>query len=202
MINYSSVEEHQIPMLILITGMPGSGKTTLGKQLAEYLCMPYIDYDTVCQPFLAELWRQGDEPRAYSQFCIDWRDASYGAFWDTVMENLKLCVSVIASAPLSRERGIQKYFFSLKEKTDSSFNVLNLHMHPDQEIIRRNLIRRGNERDIEKLNDWDRFYHEQREIPHQWDVDKVITVETTDYKDLIKDVRESVSKYAKDCSGN
>jgi len=36
-------------MKIYLIGMPGSGKSTLGKQLAERLSLPFVDLDTVIE---------------------------------------------------------------------------------------------------------------------------------------------------------
>lgn len=50
---------------IVVIGMPGSGKTTIGKILAEELSMPFIDMDeyieqTTCKS-IAELFEQGED---------------------------------------------------------------------------------------------------------------------------------------------
>jgi predicted kinase len=164
------------PRLILITGIAGAGKSTLGETLAAKLQLTYVDYDTVCQPFLRRLWDRSDHGVSYAQFCLDWREASYGAFWGVVCENLSLGNSVIASAPLSAERGRSTFFSSMKKDINRDFSVLNLHLVPDEQVIRHNLITRGQKRDQEKLVDWDRFYRGQLEIPLTWDADEIIPI--------------------------
>ena len=36
-------------MKILLIGLPGSGKSTLGKKLARQLCLPFLDLDTIIE---------------------------------------------------------------------------------------------------------------------------------------------------------
>ena len=44
-----------VQRLIVTTGISGSGKSTLSRQLARIFSIPYLDYDTLTEPFLHRL---------------------------------------------------------------------------------------------------------------------------------------------------
>ena len=53
-------------MKILLIGLPGSGKSTLGKKLARQLCLPFLDLDTIIeqtakQPIRTIFAQQGED---------------------------------------------------------------------------------------------------------------------------------------------
>ncbi len=163
-------------VIILITGIPGSGKSSLGRRISSSFKLPYIDYDTVCQPFLTEIWHRQPNKVPYAQFCLDWRDASYGTFWNPVLENIALGNNVVASAPLSKDRADPRFFQNLKKQTANGFTVLNIHLDADKEYLKQRLIERGESRDLEKIQKWDEFHNLHQRIPLKWDADRIISI--------------------------
>ena len=166
-------------VLILVTGIPGVGKSTLGRQIASAFNIMYIDYDTVCQPFLTEIWQRQESPDTYAQFCLDWREASYGTFWNPLLENFSLGRHAVASAPLSKERANPTFFTEFRERTASRFSVFNIHLEASKEYLMERLIERGEQRDLEKIDNWDHFYTSQQRIPLVWDADRITRITMT-----------------------
>ena len=163
-------------VLVLVTGIPGAGKSSLGRQIAAAFKIPYIDYDTVCQSFLTDIWQRQESPGTYAQFCLDWREASYGTFWNPLLENLSLGNHAVASAPLSKERANPTFFHEFRQRTTTRFSVLNIHLDVGKENLRQRLIERGEQRDLEKIENWDDFHTSQQRIPLVWDADRIIRI--------------------------
>jgi shikimate kinase len=166
-------------VLILVTGIPGVGKSTLGRHIASAYKILYIDYDTVCQPFLTEIRQRQQSPDTYAQFCLDWRQASYGTFWNPLLDNLSLGNHAVASAPLSKERAKPTFFQEFRERTASRFSVLNIHLDASKEYLMQRLIERGEQRDLEKIKKWDEFHDLYRQIPLAWDADRIVRITLT-----------------------
>lgn len=166
--------------LVLITGVTGSGKTTLGKRLAQSLTMPYVDYDTLTEVFLQRIRKECDPELEYRSFLKKWRGETYQVFWDTIAENLAIGVSVIATAPCSNERKDSTFFSTFKEaRSLQQTNILNIHLVPTRDRLRQLLEKRGLNRDTYHLERFDVVINGQEENP-QWDVDSLSVIHYTD----------------------
>jgi predicted kinase len=163
-------------VLILVTGIPGVGKSSLGRKIASSFNILYVDYDTVCQPFLTDIWQRQEIKGSYAQFCLDWRDASYGTFWNPLLENLSLGNHAVASAPLSKERANPTFFSEFRQRTATRFSVLNIHLDASKEYLKQRLIERGEERDLEKIAKWNDFHASHQRIPLVWDADRIFRI--------------------------
>ncbi|MDY0303488.1 MAG: AAA family ATPase [Sphaerochaeta sp.] len=167
--------------LILTTGISGSGKSTLSRQLARIFSLPYLDYDTLTEPFLHRLHAQYDQDLAYSQFCSKWRDESYAVFWNTIAETLHSGVSVIASAPCSQE--LRDELFISRYKTQHilwEVEVINIHLMPTVERLKEQIIGRNLGRDQFHQTNWDTFKAGLQTSHPLWDCDKVKEIEYAD----------------------
>jgi|GEM_PF-605107 len=158
----------QKPLLIVVTGPPGSGKSTCGEFLAKKYSLAYIDYDTVVQNFMESLFEKYYAKTSYKQFCLEWRDNCYCSLWDLVMQNIKLGNTIITSAPLTLEKSNPEFFKQLKESYRTDFDVLTITFYVPKHILKQRLIKRNEKRDKEKLKEWDKYYESQN-INVFWD---------------------------------
>jgi len=86
------------PTLVLVTGAPGSGKTTLSKTLAETLRLPWLSRDRFRTGLFFALGGWSDEPEA-----VPSREESIEVFFEAVETLLARRVSVVADYVLLRE---------------------------------------------------------------------------------------------------
>jgi len=179
------------PVFTVITGLPGSGKTVLADKLAEELRLPYIDYDTVCQPFLRGIAEKNPDGRSYADFCAFWRGESYGTILGLALHNLGLGISVILSAPLTREKRDKGFFRSLKERSGVDFFSLTIDLQPDEAVVKENMEKRASDRDIEKLRGWDSYYAGQDRSRPLWDADRILIPDYRNGRPIIEQVLEA-----------
>lgn len=159
--------------LILISGLPGSGKSTLGRWISKYYKIPYIDYDTVIQPFMTEIYGQFYQGQAYDEFCAIWRNCCYRTFWDIVAEQLHAGISVAASAPLSAEAGQADFFQRMKRNYELEAEVLSIVLEVPEKTLYERISERREPRDEQKLKDWERYFSKQLRLI-RWDPDDQI----------------------------
>ncbi len=86
------------PTLVLVTGAPGSGKTTLSRSLAETLRLPWLSRDRLRTGLFFALGGWSEEPEA-----VPSRKESIDVFLEAVELLLARRVSVVADYVLLRE---------------------------------------------------------------------------------------------------
>jgi predicted kinase len=74
--------------VIVITGLPGTGKTTLARHLAKRYCIPLITKDTIKEPLLDVLESDGARSRVLS-------DVAFAVMFATAKEILAAGVDLI-----------------------------------------------------------------------------------------------------------
>lgn len=168
-------------LLIIVTGLAGSGKSTLCKQIAEAKSLPYLDYDTLTEPFLQKIHNEVTPELSYSAFCASWRAESYAVFWNTVAENLRLKINIVASAPCTQEmRNTQ--FFSLYKRKHNLMNIqiINIHLVPSEARLHALVQSRALNRDAFHLEHWKEFYKTQDIQDPVWDCDIPVPIHFSD----------------------
>jgi len=181
------------PLLIVVTGLPGSGKSTYGRFLAKKFSFAYFDYDTVIHNFMEPLFEKYYSNLSYKECSREWRDSCYGSLWDLSMENIKLGNSVIASAPLSLEKSNEHFFKQLKTTYHVEFNVLSVSFNVPKHILKERISNRNEERDREKLDDWDNYYEGQN-AAITWDADLNIIL-NYGKKDTTDEIEQFIARH-------
>jgi len=82
-----------MPLLLLLKGQPGSGKSTLGRHLARRLSIPLIDKDDARDCFQA---------LALANQHIDWNQLSYDVIFSIAESQLANGLGLILDCPLAR----------------------------------------------------------------------------------------------------
>lgn len=158
-------------------GIACSGKTFIAKRLLKEISAFYIDKDSIMDPFTKE--RSGD-------FYDRIRGPSYKAMYNIALDNLKLGNSVVIDSPHVKEMQDRKWREWLKEFS-SPFVLKIILCHAPEDVIKKRLIERGEEKDEEKLKNWKEFLKKEPIIPEMpFDHIKIDT--SKDQEDKIKNV--------------
>ncbi|CAI0859160.1 AAA family ATPase [Serratia quinivorans] len=75
--------------VILVNGIPASGKSTLARALAQHFGLPYLSLDGIKEPFMAQLGNVDRELNRRLGY------AAYQAIWSLVAQAPQRCIYVI-----------------------------------------------------------------------------------------------------------
>jgi len=137
------------PVLLIINGVPGSGKTTLSEGVLKRIYAAYIDKDSINNGFTEE--RESE----FYQFV---KRGTYKAIDNLARINLELGNNVIIDATFAREvtqEGWMRRYEEMAEETGAVFRLIRC-VAPE-EVIKDRLEKRGYERDRWKVEDWGEF---------------------------------------------
>ena len=149
----------------IVCGSPGSGKSTYARQLAAVRNAALLDIDTVTERLvriaLAQFGHSKDD-RDSEFFKRTFREPIYDTLFDIARENLPF-QDVVIVGPFTKEINDLNWPSKLSDILGSSIEVH--YVQCAHEIRRLRLTRRGNVRDLAKLNDWDnhvQYYGDER----------------------------------------
>lgn len=156
------------PKLIIVGGLPGTGKTVFGKLLAQQLKVCYLDKDTLTTPLVHALLEHLPESggatydRDSDSYIREVRPAEYDCMMDQAFENLKIGNSVLVSAPFYREVRNQNWIESMKAATEQLGKDLSASLHivwltTPPELAQARLTARSAPRDKARLANWDKY---------------------------------------------
>jgi len=141
----------------IVCGSPGSGKSTYARRLAAARHAALLDIDTVTERLVRiALVQSGhsQDDRDSEYFKQNFRDPIYETLFDIARENLHF-QDVVIVGPFTKEIKDPGWPSKLHLVLRSSIQVH--YVQCAQEIRRHRLARRGNARDLAKLNDWENY---------------------------------------------
>jgi predicted kinase len=140
---------------VLLTGWPGSGKSTVGRALARRLGAALVDQDTLTGPLVdvvADLVGVHDLDDV--RLAGPTRAARYEAVAAVAEENLRVGTPVVLVAPFSRERRDLHAWEALERRLRAAGgSPLLVWLHLDPAAVVDRLRARGAPRDVPKLAD-------------------------------------------------
>lgn len=151
---------HSKPKIVVVTGAPSSGKTKIGRKIAENLHMAVSDKDHVTGQLLAALMKDaGYEGEDYSQTPLNkFREAIYGCMEDVAKDNLKAKMGTVIISPYI-DRGLENWLPMLKQKVDpeslADWFVIWIDITPKLALER--ILLRNSPRDVIKVKTWESF---------------------------------------------
>lgn len=120
------------PYLLVVTGRPGSGKTTFAKELGNKIFMPVISRDQIKEGYVQTFGKShADLPDDANKIATD-------IFFDTIMNMLTNNISLIAEAAFQH-----KVWASMLEKYTSMARVYLMICKVDDKVALERIIRRG-----------------------------------------------------------
>jgi predicted kinase len=146
-----------MPILHLICGPAGVGKSTYGRKLAAELGACFLDSDTVTEPVVrAGMKLGGEDPadRDSAVYRAAFRDAVYECLFATAAENLPH-VDVVMVGPFTSE--IQNPEFPVQLAARFGAEVKVIFVTCEESVRKSRIEARGNSRDETKLRDWDTY---------------------------------------------
>lgn len=169
------------PLLVIISGLPCTGKTMLGKKIAEHFCLPFINKDTIKESLFDTL---GIKDREWSKKL---GVASYGVLYRFLESLLAASCSVIVESNFKAEID-SKIFGDLRKKYD--FDLLQLLCKTEGNILFERFKKRWESGERHEGHVDDQNYVEFKDLLMKGDCQplnlegKVLNVDTTHFASL------------------
>ncbi len=169
---------NNLPQLILIIGVAGSGKSEIGKLLSKKLKYVYIDKDTATRPFTENFLtmsspHQNKNDRE-SDFYLEYvRPLEYLISLDLAEENLRLGNSVIISAPFigeARNNAWLKREINFRRRLNGKVALKVVLVESDRTTERKRMLQRDAGRDKWKLSNWEEYCLAIQDFKVEWNL--------------------------------
>jgi predicted kinase len=179
------------PVLLIITGAPASGKTTLGRRLAVDLCLPFIGKDDIKETLFDSLgWKDRDWSRQLGL-------ATYQLLYYFVDTELRAGKSLVVESNFRPEYDAAK-FLKLHQQYD--FEPVQIFCRAADQVLHERVRRRALSGERHPGHVDHVLYEEMQSVPVQAGYDPlpiggaVITVDTTelagvDYGAILQEIR-------------
>ena len=171
-----------------MTGVAGSGKTTLAGQVLRRLCAVYLDNNHVVDPFFPQT-RAGKRSEQM-------RPGFYRALYTIAAENLRLGNSVLLDVPHIKEVQSKTWISLIRRIAERNHaKLVIIRCACNEQTLRDRLIKRSEPRDGSKLTRWKEFLITQPirvpiSVPHlEIDTEKSLSRNTTEVLRYIADHR-------------
>ena len=155
--------------LLLVGGLAGCGKTSLGRELARLTKFALFDKDTLTIPLVASLLVAlnspgGADDRESEIYLRQVRPLEYSCLMDAITESVGLGISTIAVAPFTKEMTDREWRLTLQRNLGEHIRIHYVWLRASKDVMRRRLIERGSRRDIRKLENWGDYTANTRTI--------------------------------------
>ena len=171
------------PKLIIITGVPCSGKSSVSREILKNFKAMYIDKDMINDGFTLE---------RESQFYQKIREGTYKAIDNIAGENLLYGNNVLIDGTFSTEIQNKKWFDRYaKLAKDTRSDLRLIRCIAPQELIKRRLKQRGFDKDKPKLKAFDEFL-DREPIIVKW-IGQLEIDTSKDFKKNIKDILKFIN---------
>lgn len=187
--------------LIIITGCAGSGKTTIGKELAKHLGYAYIDKDTVTRDYTDFILTQlgsfaGDrESDLYKNQILP---IEYKVTFKVCREVIENGDSVVLTIPFIGQIRDWSKWISLKKEAGimEDIDVKFIWIKHDIDTEKKNILKRGAVRDTYKINHWDEYTESVEGIEPSAEFDAYIYVNDCEVKlsDTLEEVKQWIRR--------
>jgi predicted kinase len=174
--------------VVLLTGPPASGKSTVGRALARHLCAALVDQDTATAPLTAVVADLvGVHDLNDHRLAGPTRAARYETVTALAEDNLRAGNPVVLVAPFSAERRDPRVWDALAGRLRAAGGIpLLVWLRLDATTVVHRLRARGEDRDVAKLADVTAFttalYIAEPAVPH------VAVDATGSTEDVVRDV--------------
>ncbi len=148
--------------LIIVSGYAGTGKTTVGKALAQKIDALFLDKETIVLPLVEGMLAAkglSEDDRMSDFYLREVRPKEYASVVETAFENLAIASNpVVIAAPFLYEVGWKNWTEKMVARCASlgaKFSVVWVEC--DFETARHRLVERGFGRDRGKIYNWDAY---------------------------------------------
>ncbi|MFF4448192.1 AAA family ATPase [Streptomyces sp. NPDC001502] len=149
------------PVLILVGGYAGSGKTELARFFVQLTGWPLLDKDPLTRPLVEQLLiALGGDPndRHTDLYRTRVRAAEYDCLMRSAMANIQSGISTVLSAPFIAEMTDPTWMQRLANRAGSlGADVFPVWVRCDEESMREHIAFRSADRDAWKLQRWDEY---------------------------------------------
>ncbi|OQQ13091.1 ATPase [Streptomyces sp. M41(2017)] len=149
------------PVLILVGGFAGSGKTELARFFVQLTGWPLLDKDPLTRPLVERLLvALGGDPndRHTELYRKEVRSVEYDCLMQSAMANIKCGISTVLSAPFIAEMTDAAWMQRLSNRAASmGVDVFPVWVRCDEESMREYITFRSAARDAWKLQRWDEY---------------------------------------------
>ncbi|WP_163055019.1 AAA family ATPase [Acidithiobacillus ferrooxidans] len=152
--------KHQ-PVLILVGGFPGTGKTTIGQKLAKTLGVGWVDKDSATRLMAEHLLlamgcgKNDRESATYTRYV---KPLEYDTLISIARDNLNIGQSVICTAPFISQFHDQEWIDRMQQLVDLYAAKLSLiWLTADTEVTHSRIVQRNADRDAWKIGCWPEY---------------------------------------------
>lgn len=165
--------------IILLGGMPASGKTTLGRMIAKELKIPFFDKDLLCDDYTnwvteRETWPNDRHSDLYRNHL---RDLEYQIMLKQAYEHSKDGINSICISPFTSEFQNDKKIEEIKNqalKSNSNVKVISIALILTADETKKRMIARGRKEDNDKLKYWNNYIKGKMSIKFSDKIDLIL----------------------------